>query len=117
VLQLDSKATPTATDAELEQRRGPRSPNPHPGSQRHRGRAARQRRGSQPRRQKGDKAKNGKMATIVVLYTLRKNAEGALEGPLNKKVYASYAPKRHAVAIARREAEKRGFGPGSGKRI
>jgi hypothetical protein len=57
------------------------------------------------------------MATIVVLYTLRKNAEGTLEGPLNKKVYASYAPKRHAVAIARREAEKRGFGPGSGKRI
>lgn len=117
VIQLDSKATPTATEAELEQRRGPRPPNPHPGSQRHRGRAARQRRGSQPRRQKGDKAKNGKMATIVVLYTLRKSAEGTLEGPLNKKVYASYAPKRHAVAIARREAEKRGFGPGSGKRI
>jgi len=41
VIQLDSKATPTATDAELEKRRGPRAPNPHPGSQRHRGRAAR----------------------------------------------------------------------------
>jgi hypothetical protein len=117
VIQIDSKATPTATEAELAQRRGPRTPNPHPGSQRHRGRAARQRRGSKKRRQKGDKAKNGKMATIVVLYTLRRSADGTLEGPINKKVYASYAPKRHAVAIARREADKRGFGPDSGQRI
>jgi hypothetical protein len=117
VIQIDSKATPTATDAELEKRRGPRPANPHPGSQRHRGRAARQQRGSKKRRQKGDKAKHGKMATIVVLYTLRRSADGTLEGPINKKVYASYAPQRHAVAIARREADKRGFGPGSGKRI
>ena len=101
VIQIDSKATPTATEAELEKRRGPRAANPHPGSQRHRGRAARLRRGGKKRRQKGDKAKNGKMATIVVMYTLRKSADGTLEGPLNKKVYASYAPKRHAVAIAR----------------
>jgi len=117
VIQLDSKATPTATEAELEKRRGKRAKNPHPGSQRHRGRAARQRRGSKKRRKKGDKAKNGKMATIVVMYTLRRSADGTLEGPINKKVYASYAPKRHAVAIARREANKRGFSPGSGKLI
>lgn len=117
VIQMDSKATPTATEAELEQRRGPRTPNPHPGSQRHRGRAARQRRGAKQRRKKGDKAKNGKMATIVTMYTLKRSADGTLEGPLNKKVYASYAPKRHAVAIARREANKRGFGPETGKLI
>lgn len=117
VIQIDSKATPTATEAELEKRRGKRATNPHPGSQRHRGRAARRRRGSKKRRKKGDKAKNGKMATIVVMYTLRRSADGTLEGPLNKKVYASYAPKRHAVAIARREANKRGFSPESGKLI
>jgi len=117
VIQFDGKATPAATKTELEKRRGPRAANPHPGSQRHRGRAARQRRGSKQRRRKGDKAKNGKMATIVVMYTLRKSPDGTLEGPLNKKVYASYAPKRHAVAIARREANKRGFAPGCGKRI
>lgn len=57
------------------------------------------------------------MATIVVVYTLRRSTDGTLEGPINKKVYASYAPKRHAVAIARREANKRGFSPGSGKLI
>jgi len=117
VIQIDSKATPTATDEELTKRRGPRRANPHPGSQRHRGRAARQRRGSKKRRKKGNKAKNGKMVTIVTMYTLRRSADGQLEGPINKKVYASYAPKRHAVAIARREANKRGFGPGSGKTI
>jgi len=117
VIQIDSKATPTATEAELEKRRGKRAPNPHPGSQRHRGRATRQRRGSKRRRKKGDKAKNGKMATIVTMYTLRRSADGQLEGPINKKVYASYAPKRHAVAMARREANKRGFGPQSGKLV
>jgi hypothetical protein len=115
VIQIDSKATPTATEEELEKRRGPRRKNPHPGSQRHRRRAARKRRGSKKRRKKGDKAKNGKMATIVTTYTLRRSADGTLEGPINKKVYASYAPKRHTVAIARREADKRGFQQGSGK--
>lgn len=117
IIQIDGKATPTATEAELAKRRGPRKPNAHPGSQRHRGRAARQQRGSKKRRKKGEKAKNGKMATIVVMYTLRQSGDGQLEGPINKKVYASYAPKRHAVAIARREADKRGFGPGNGKLI
>ena len=117
VIQVDSKATPTAPAAELAQRRGPRVANPHPGSPRHRGRAARQCRGGKKHRQKGDKAKNGKMAIIAVLYTLRESADGTLEGPLNKRVYASYAPKRHALAIARREADKRGFTPQSGKRI
>ena len=117
IIQLDSKATPTATQAELDKRRGKRRPNPHPGSPRHRGRVARQRRGSKRRRKKGDKAKNGKMATIVTMYTLKQSADGTLEGPINKKVYASYAPKLHVVVIARREANKRGFGPDSGKLI
>lgn len=115
IIQIDSKATPTATDAELEKRRGKRGHNPHPGSPRHRGRKARKRRGSKKRKKKGDKSKNGKMATIVVIYSLRRGKDGTLEGPINKKVYASYAPKRHAVAIAHREANKRGFSQGSNK--
>jgi hypothetical protein len=117
IIQIDSKANPTATEEELEKRRGKRKPNPHPGSQRHRGKTARLRRGSKERRKKGDKAKNGKMATIVVMYTLKMSEDGSLEGPINKKVYASYAPKRHAVAIARREADKRGFDKESGKLV
>jgi len=117
IIQIDSKGTPTATDEELKKRQGKRKPNPHPGSQRHRRRDARKKRGSKKRKKKGDKSKNAKMATIVVMYTLRRAADGSLEGPINKKVYASYAPKRHAFAIARRQADARGFTRQSGKLV
>jgi len=120
VIQIDSKATPTATDEELEKRRGKRSQD-KPLSPRHRGRAKRARRGPKKRRSPGDKSKNGKAATIVTMYTLKKDKDKdgkrVLLGPINKKVYASYAPKRHAVAIARRDADKRGFPKGSRKTI
>ncbi len=65
--------------------------------------------GAEEAQEKGDRSKNAKMAAAVVMYTLRRGADGLLEGPINKKVYASYAPKRHAFAYARREADKRGI--------
>jgi len=121
VIQIDSKATPTATEQELERRRGKRRPEERSPSPRHRGRAKRARRGPKRRRKKGDKSKNGKAATIVVMYTLKpgrdRKGEPVLLGPINKRVYASYAPKRHAFAYARREADKRGFPTGSNKKI
>ena len=117
IVQIDSKATPTATEQELQKRRGKRADNLHPGSQRHRGKTARKRRGSKKRKKKGDKSKNGKMSTIVVMYTLKRSDGGLLEVPINKKLYASYAPKRHAVAVARREADKRGFKDQSGRLV
>ena len=121
VIQIDSKATPTATETELEKRRGKRDPIRRAPSPRHRGRLERQRRGPKPRRKKGDKSKNGKAATLVVLYTLKRssdeNGKPLLLGPINRKVYASYAPRRHAFAIARRQADKRGFTKKSGKTI
>jgi len=117
VILFDSKGTPTATDEELAKRRWARKPNAHRGSQRHRRKDARKRRGRKKRKKKGDKSKNAKMATIVVMYTLRRAADGTLEGPINKKVYASYAPKRHAFGIARREADKRGFTNDSNKLV
>ena len=50
----------------------------------------------------------------VVMYTLR--SEGTLLlGPINKWLYASFAPKKHAFEVARREADKRGFTADSGK--
>lgn len=119
VIQIDSKATPTATESELEKRRGKRHRTTRAASPRHRGRVDRERRGRKPRRKKGDKSKNGKATTVIVMYTMAraKNEEGKalLLGPINRWVYASYGPKRHAFAIARREADKRGFGRGSGK--
>lgn len=121
VIQIDSKATPTATEEELEKRRGKRVKGLRPLSPRHRGRAKRARRGPKKRRAPGDKSKNGKAATIVTMYTLKKGKDRdgnpVLLGPINKRVYASYAPKRHACAVARREADKRGFLDDSGKLV
>jgi hypothetical protein len=52
------------------------------------------------------------------MYTLRASpADGLLLGPINKVVYGSFAGKRYAFAWARRQAEKRGFAPGSNKLI
>lgn len=119
IIQVDSKGAPTATETELSRRRGPRRPNPFPGSSRHRGRERRARYDKKPRRKKGDKSKNARLATVVVMYTLKKDPVGTgwLLGPANRRVYASFAPKRHAFAIAKREALKRGFTAESGKRI
>lgn len=121
IVQVDSKATPTATETELQKRRGKRRPNPFPESPRHRGRDARRRRGPKARRNKGDKSKNGKAAHLVVMYTLRRglapDGKPALLGPRNRKVYASYTSKRHAFEVARREADKRGFPNGSDKLV
>ena len=118
VIQIDSKGVPTATDEELRRRRGKRKRKAKAPSPRHRGRGRRERWTKKPRRKKGDKAKNAKMGTMVVIYTLRQQAYGSLLlGPINKRYYASFAPKRHAVEIARREATKRGFPPGTRKTI
>ena len=56
------------------------------------------------------------MATLIVMYTLRRSGPHLL-GPINRWVYASFAPKEHAFQIARREANKRGFAPESARRI
>ena len=121
IIQIDSKCPPTATESELAKRRGRRKAPKVEGSPRHRGRVKRKQRGHPKRRKKGDKSKNGKMATLVVMYTLRRGLDRdgnkVLCGPLNKRVYASFANKRHAFAFARREADKRGFSTTSNKTI
>lgn len=117
VVQIDLKCAPTARAKELRKRRGKRKKNPHPESARHRGRSKRRRAGPKKRRKKGDKSKNGRAVTLVVMYTLKTSPDGLLLGPINKKVYGSFAGKRYGFACARAMANKRGFTPESGKRI
>lgn len=117
VVEIDGKAVPTATKRELARRRRKRPRRPKSGSPRHRGRRKRARYPKPPRRKKGDKRKNGKMVTMVVMYTLRRVGTRRLEGPVNRRHYASFGPKRHGFAIAQREANKRGFGPDSGRLV
>jgi len=116
VVMIDSKGAPTATEEELRRRRGKRRRRPAAPSPRHRGRHRRRLYPKKPRRKKGDKSKNAKMATLIVMYTLRRSGPHLL-GPINRWIYASFAPKEHAFQIARREANKRGFAPESGRTI
>src|SRR5699024_11050622 len=115
VIEIDGKAVPTATQQELDKRRGPRAEPTHNPSPRHRGRQKRATNPKRPRRKKGDKSKNGKGGTMVVMYTLRRRGTRRLEGPVNRRHYVTFASKRRAFEVARREAHKRGFAPDKGR--
>jgi hypothetical protein len=119
VIEVDGKCPPTATEVELAKRRGKRRPRHEKsctcGCQRHRGQAKRKARGSKKRRKKGDKSKNGKEVVVVVMYTLKRGDDGKLHGPINKKLYATFAGRAAAARWARAEASQRGFGPDTTK--
>jgi hypothetical protein len=120
VIEVDGKAAPTATEQELARRRRPRSRHRRGcdrGCQRHRGRARRQSRGRRSRRKKGDKSKNGRSATLVVMYTLRRGDDGRLHGPCHKKVYGTFGSRRAALNWARAQATRRGFPPRTDKTV
>jgi hypothetical protein len=121
VIEVDGKCPPTATEAELAKRRGKRRPKHEKscpcGCQRHRGKAKRRARGSKKRRKKGDKSKNGKEVVVVVMYTLQRGDDGKLHGPINKKLYATFAGRKAAALWARAEATKRGFDPDTTKTV
>jgi hypothetical protein len=118
VIEIDGKAVPTATEQELARRRGPRAHHHRSCKcQRHRGRARRKRRGRKKRRKKGDKSKNGRSATLVVMYTLRRGEDGRLHGPLNKKVFGTFGTRRAALEWARDQATRRGFPPQTDKTV
>jgi hypothetical protein len=121
IIEVDGKCTPTATAAELAKRRGPRAAKHGRGCpcrcQRHRGQQRRRAGGRKKRRKKGDKSKNGREITLVVMYTLRRDADGRLHGPLNKKVWGTYAGRKAASLWARAQATKRGFPPDTTKQV
>ncbi len=117
IVEVDGKATATATEKELAKRRGKRKKKERTCKcQHHRGKNKRKK-NKKKRRKKGDKSKNGRSTTIVVMYTLKRGSDGLLHGPINKIVWASYAPRKVMLAWARRQATKRGFPPGTDKRI
>jgi hypothetical protein len=116
VVEIDGKATPTATEAELRKRRGKRaSKKGCQCCQRHRGKACRKRRGKKKRKKKGDKTKNGRSITIVAVYTLERGEDGQLHGPKSKRVWGSYAPRKVMLNWAKAEVERRGFSADSGE--
>ena len=118
VIECDGKAAPTATEQELAGRRRKRHPRAcECGCQRHRGRASRKRNGPRKKRKRGDKSKNGRSATLVVMYTLKRGEDGRLHGPVNKKVYGSFSCRKAVLEWARQQATRRGFPPGTSKTV
>jgi hypothetical protein len=118
VIEIDGKAVPTATDHELARRRKPWSRCEQScRCQRHRGRARRKQRGRKERRKKGDKSKNGRSATLVVMYTLRRGEDGRLHGPCNKRVFGTFGTRKSAIRWAGDQATRRSFPPATDKTV
>lgn len=103
VIEVDCKATPTATEEELNKRRGKRAKSKKCckcGCQRHRGKSKRLQSNCGKRRKRGDKSKNGRSITLVAMYTLSESKDGKLHGPINKKIWGSYASRATMIKWA-----------------
>lgn len=124
VIQVDSGGVPALSSLELALRRLPRadrdpavrgrrsrSTGEEP-KRKERGRQQRRARYKQHpkvRRTKGKKSKNAKMAVVGVIYTLRRTPHG-LEGPINKRMVATFHSHKELCKWLRTEADKRGYG-------
>jgi hypothetical protein len=108
VIQTDGKGAPAISSREYARRKRPHR-RPKSGTTKRHARRERRRESPRPRRTPGKKSKNAKMAAVGVLYTLRKTEDG-LEGPINKRVYATFESYRALFEWLLCEAKKRGYG-------
>ncbi len=116
VIEVDGKAAPMVTEEELAARRRPRRKGTGCCCKRHRNREHRA--GKRKKRKKrGNNSKNGRSATLVAMYTLRRDADGQLHGPINKKIWGQFGTRKAAVQWARKQATRRGFGPKSKRTV
>lgn len=108
VIQVDGRGAPMITEEEIRRRRrAHRHAHRSPGG-RH-ARRAQRRENPRRRRTSGKKSKNAKVAVVGVLYTLRRVPEG-FDGPINKRLYATFESHEALFIWLRREADKRGYG-------
>lgn len=107
VITADGKGAPAISSKEYARRT-----RPHRKSATNRRHRRRDRRHDSPRvrRGPGKKSKNAKVATVGVLYTLRRDADGRLDGPINKRVIATFETARALFVWLKAEAVKRGYG-------
>lgn len=106
VIVVDSKGAPSISSREHARRRRKHAKR---AAGRH-GRRARRRQFPKQRRGPGKKSKNAKMATVGVLYTLRRLPDGTLEGPCNKQVLATFNGDRALFERLKAAAQRRGYG-------
>ena len=108
-IQVDGKGAPHIHPDEHERRCKPHTKRPRGQSQRER-RRWRRRQKQTVRRKKGDKSKNARMATVGVVYTLRRLPDGTIEGPIHKRVIGTFEGSRVLFRRLAKEARKRGYG-------
>ena len=107
VISVDGKGAPAISSKEHARRSRPRAKRKDNGRHHRRGkRKARPR----VRRGPGKKSKNAKMAAVGVLYTLKRDDNGKLDGPINKRVYATFEGHRALFQWLSAQARKRGYG-------
>jgi len=109
VIEADHKGAPHMSPEEHRLRRRKHQKQPRGLSQRARRRDRRRRKHS-VRKKTGDKSKNARMATIGVVYTLRRLPDGVIEGPINRRVFGTFDGPRALFQTLKREAVKRGYG-------
>lgn len=107
VIEADGKGAPAISSREHARRTQPRAAKASNG--RHRRRSQR-RANPRPRRAPGKKLKNAKVAAVGAIYTLKGDANGKLEGPINKRIYATFKSYHALFKWLRDEANKRGYG-------
>ena len=108
VLEVDGGGAPTIRHQELRRRSRPHQKRPRGTTRRDRQRTKRKGTNRQ-RRRKGEKSKNAKVAFVGVLYSLRLTPTG-YEGPINKRVIATFESHEALFKWMQREAIKRGYG-------
>jgi len=105
VLEVDGGGAPAISSRELRRRRQPKKHR-----RGRRDRRDRRRANPRPRRTKGKKSKNSKVAFVGVLFTLRRQPDGTMEGPLNKRMIGTFESHRALFEWLHAEAIKRGYG-------
>lgn len=106
VVLVDSRGAPMVSSREFGRRRVKRAL-----AAENRRADRRRRRLLHPRKRRapGKKSKNAKGAFVGVIYTLQR-VESGFDGPVNKRLYATFESHRALFTWLRKEADKRGYG-------
>jgi hypothetical protein len=106
VIQVDGRGAPMISSTEHTRRRQPK--RRAKGTQRL-ARRLRRLAHPKPRRKKGDKSKNAKVAFVGVIYTLKATRHG-WEGPIHKRLYATFDSHEALFQRLLPIAKRRGYG-------
>jgi len=106
VIEADGGGAPMISTAEYQRRCQPKRKRAD--TQRHH-RRLRRREHPKARRTKGQKSKNSKLAVVGAVYTLKRTVQG-LEGPINKRLIATFTSHAELFRWLELEATKRGYG-------